>query len=62
MKTVVINICKLSHSNIKLAFRMSCVNINSKVINMTVIERYKTILRNPKNITNLVYRLPVNFV
>lgn len=62
MKTVVINICELSHSNIKLAFRMSCVNINSKVINMTVIERYKTILRNPKNITNLVYRLPVNFV
>lgn len=62
MKTVVINICELSHSNIKLAFRMSCVNVNSKVINMTVIERYKTILRNPKNITNLVYRLPVNFV
>ena len=62
MKTVVINICELSHSNIKLAFRMSCVNINSKVINMTVIERYKTILRNPKNITNLVHRLPVNFV
>ena len=62
MKTVVINICELSHSNTKLTFRMSCVNINSKVINMTVIERYKTILRNPKNITNLVYRLPVNFV
>ena len=38
MKTVVINICELSHSNIKLAFRMSCVNMNSKVINMTVIK------------------------
>ena len=38
MKTVVINICELSHSNIKLTFRMYCVNINSKVINVTVIE------------------------
>ena len=38
MKTVVINICQLSHSNIKLTFRMYRVNINSKVINETVIE------------------------
>ena len=38
MKTVVINICELSYSNTKLTFRMSCVNINSKVINVTVIE------------------------